>query len=159
ATQTNSLVTSDSPALNALLKSLHTDLGVVGAHQEDLAEGVSYLGGALKGFASIAYGGSQEVNWANIYVNPASLSQTFGVIGPCGTLDQVLNEVLGPDPLGCGLQTGPLPGEGSTPPSVPGATAGASTKGGAAKSNAAAGPNSGLGGLQQLLTPLLKGTK
>ena len=58
ASQTNSLVSQDSPALNSLLSSLHTDLGVVGQHQDDLAEGVSYLGSALKGFQSIAYSGS-----------------------------------------------------------------------------------------------------
>ena len=113
ASQTNSLVSQDSPALNSLLSSLHADLGVVGQHQEDLAEGVSYLGGALKGFQSIAYSGSTPVPWGNIYVNPASLTQTFGVIGPCGTLDQVLDQVLGPDPESCDHQTGPLPGAGS----------------------------------------------
>ncbi len=113
ASQTNSLVSQDSPALNSLLKSLHSDLTVVGQHQEDLAEGVSYLGGALKGFQSIAYSGSSPVPWGNIFVNPASLSNTFGVIGPCGAFDEVLNQVLGPDPASCDDQTGPLPGEGS----------------------------------------------
>ncbi len=49
ATQTNSLVSQDAPALNSLLGSLHADLNVVGQHQEDLAEGVSYLGSALEG--------------------------------------------------------------------------------------------------------------
>ncbi len=100
ASQTNSLVSQDSPALNSLLSSLHTDLGVVGQHQDDLAEGVSYLGSALKGFQSIAYSGSTPVSWGNIFLNPASLTQTLGIIGPCGTLDQVLNQVLGPDPSG-----------------------------------------------------------
>src|SRR5580698_4799930 len=113
ASQTNSLVSQDSPALNALLQSLHTDLTVVGQHQEDLAEGVSYLGSALKGFQSIAYSGSNPVPWGNIFVNPASLTNTFGVIGPCGAFDEVLNQVLGPDPASCDDQTGPLPGEGS----------------------------------------------
>ena len=61
ASQTNSLVSQDSPALNSLLPSLHADLGVVGQHQDDLAEGVSYLGGALKGFQSIAYSGTTPV--------------------------------------------------------------------------------------------------
>ncbi|HEX3795096.1 MAG TPA: hypothetical protein VHV57_11410, partial [Acidimicrobiales bacterium] len=137
ATQTNSLVTSDSPALNALLKSLHTDLGVVGAHQEDLAEGVSYLGGALKGFANIFYGGTQPVSWGSAYSNPATLTQTYGVIGACGTLDQVLSEALGPDPLSCGSQTGPLP------------------NGGVGTGVADDGPNGGLGALQQIFDPLL----
>jgi phospholipid/cholesterol/gamma-HCH transport system substrate-binding protein len=176
ATQTNSLVSQDSPALNSLLGSLHTDLNVVGQHQEDLAEGVSYLGSALKGFQSIAYSGSSPVPWANIFVNPASLTQAFGIIGPCGTLDQVLNQVLGPDPASCDNQTGPLPGEGSTAapgggPSTPSNSSSSSTTStstGAAKSTkpstgsgsgGATGPNTGLGGLSQLLSPLLSGGK
>jgi phospholipid/cholesterol/gamma-HCH transport system substrate-binding protein len=171
ATQTNSLVSQDSPALNSLLASLHTDLGVVGQHQQDLAEGVSYLGSALKGFQSIAYSGSTPVPWGNIFVNPASLTNTFGIIGPCGTFDQILNQVLGPDPASCNNQTGPLPGEGSnTSPtngsSTPsGSSSTTSTTNGSAKSTSgsgssgATGPNSGLGGLSQLLSPLLGGAK
>ncbi|HWF14611.1 MAG TPA: MCE family protein [Acidimicrobiales bacterium] len=172
ATQTNSLVSQDSPALNSLLGSLHADLNVVGQHQEDLAEGVSYLGSALKGFQSIAYSGSSPVPWANIFVNPASLTQALGIIGPCGTLDQVLNQVLGPDPTSCDNQTGPLPGEGSNPepgggPSTPSVSSTTSTSTGSTKppsgststSGGATGPNSGLGGLSQLLSPLLQGLK
>jgi phospholipid/cholesterol/gamma-HCH transport system substrate-binding protein len=170
ASQTNGLVSQDSPALNSLLSSLHADLTVVGQHQDDLAEGVSYLGGALKGFQSIAYSGSTPVPWGNIYTNPASLTNTYGVIGPCGALDQALNEALGPDPLACSDQTGPLPGEGSE--SEPGGgTSQASGSGstGSASNGAAGsgsqpsteptGPNSGLGGLSQLISPLLQGLK
>jgi phospholipid/cholesterol/gamma-HCH transport system substrate-binding protein len=173
ASQTNSLVSQDSPALNSLLQSLHADLTVVGQHQEDLAEGVSYLGGALKGFQSIAYSGSTPVPWGNIFVNPTSLTSTFGVIGPCGVLDQVLNQALGPDPTPCADQTGPLPGEGSgtssgnssspssasssttattSPPSSTGSSAGSQSGAGDLT-----GPNSGLGGLSQLISPLLQG--
>jgi phospholipid/cholesterol/gamma-HCH transport system substrate-binding protein len=165
ASQTNSLVTSDSPALNSLLENLHSVLGVVGQHQEDLAEGVSYLGSALKGFASIAYSGDQQVSWANIYVNATSLTQTFGVIGPCGALDDVLNELLGPDPASCDDQTGPLPGAGSNAESAaPDATAKGSTsatKGttNASKGSDAAGPDTGFGAFSQLLAPLLSGSK
>ena len=174
ASQTNSLVSQDSPALNSLLKSLHSDLTVVGQHQEDLAEGVSYLGGALKGFQSIAYSGSSPVPWGNIFVNPASLTNTFGVIGPCGAFDEVLNQVLGPDPASCSDQTGPLPGEGSNTASGTGSTSATSgssssaspsaTSNTAGSSSSAAsgggsltGPNSGLGGLSQLISPLLQG--
>ncbi len=177
AGQTNSLVSQDSPALNSLLASLHSDLGVVSQHQDDLAEGVSYLGSALKGFQSIAYSGSTPVPWGNIFVNPTSLTVSFGIIGPCGTLDQVLNQVLGPDPAGCDSQTGPLPGEGSNqaPGGGPSQSSGTgasgststapSTSSGASKTSpsssaaAASGPNSGLGGLSELLSPLLRGTK
>jgi ABC-type transporter Mla subunit MlaD len=160
ASQTNSLVGGDSPALNALLTSLHSDLTVVGAHQDDLAEGVSYLASALKGFASIAYAGNQPVTWGNVFVNPAGASSTYGVIGPCGALDQALTEALGPDPLACGDQTGSTPsGSGST--TTP------TTSGGAGTSNASSSggsggtplqPSSGVNGLEQLLAPLLGGT-
>lgn len=136
-----------------MLASLHTDLNVVGQHQDDLAEGVAYLGSALKGFASIAYGGDQEVNWANIYVNATGLTSTYGVIGPCGTLDQVLDEVLGPDPLPCDEQTGPLPGSGSNADST-----GTLPSSGATTSGTSDSPNSGIGALSELLSPLL-GTK
>ena len=160
ASQTNSLVSQDSPALNSLLQSLHADLSVVGQHQEDLAEGVSYLGGALKGFQSIAYSGSTPVQWGNIFVNPASLTNTFGVIGPCGVLDQVLNQALGPDPASCADQTGPLPGEGSSASSPsPSSSSGSSASttstpttapsagGSTSDGSDSTGPNSGLGGL------------
>ncbi len=172
AGQTNSLVSQDAPALNSLLKSLHSDLTVVGQHQEDLAEGVSYLGGALKGFQSIAYSGSSPVPWGNIFVNPASLTNSFGVIGPCGAFDEVLDQVLGPDPASCDDQTGPLPGEGSNASSgsssspassstATTATPSTSSTGSSTSSpsggSSLTGPNSGLGGLSQLISPLLQG--
>jgi virulence factor Mce-like protein len=169
ATQTNALVNGDSPALNALLASLHSDLAVVGAHQLDLAEGVSYLGGALKGFASIAYGGTQEVDWGNIFTNPAGLTGTFSVLGCNGALDEALTEVLGPDPdpgecdapPAGAARTGTSSGTASTGSSATATTepstvpSGAGTAGGALP----VGPNSGLGGLSQLISPLLGGSK
>jgi phospholipid/cholesterol/gamma-HCH transport system substrate-binding protein len=167
AGQTNSLISQDSPQLNSLLKSLHADLTVLGQHQDDLAEGVSYLGGALKGFQSIAYSGSTPVPWGNIFVNPASLTNTFSVIGPCGVLDDVLDEALGPDPLSCADQTGPLPGQSSNTAgsgsSNSNAASGSSTtstsapSSGTTSTTAPTGPNSGVGGLSQLLEPLLGG--
>ncbi len=171
ASQTNSLVSQDSPALNSLLQSLHTDLGVVSQHQDDLAEGVSYLGSALNGFQSIAYSGTTPVSWGNIFVNPASLTNTFGIIGPCGTFDQILDQVLGPDPTPCGDQTGPLPGEGSNTSPGNSATSSSSPSSSSASPssttpttpssgspNTAVGPDSGLGALSQLIAPLLQGT-
>jgi phospholipid/cholesterol/gamma-HCH transport system substrate-binding protein len=166
ASQTNSLVSGDSPALNALLSSLHADLAVVGSHQVDLAEGVSYLAGALKGFASIANDGGQPVNWGNVFVNPAGATSTYGVIGPCGALDQALTAALGPDPLPCSEQTGTTPsaGTGATsgaPAGSPdGSTSTSTTLGsGSPLGGLPIGPNSGLGALSQLLTPLLGGIK
>jgi phospholipid/cholesterol/gamma-HCH transport system substrate-binding protein len=174
ATQTNSLIGGDSPALNSLLSSLHSDLTVVGAHQDDLAEGVSYLGGALKGFASIAYGGDQEVPWANIFTNPAGLTGTYGVLGCNGALDVALTEALGPDPDAslqnpCQAEDPPAPSDrsgSSSSPGTPAAGAGgksttsttAAPGAGSSTGGLPTGPNSGLGGLSQLLSPLLGGT-
>ena len=134
---------------------------------------MSYLGSALKGFQSIAYSGSTPVSWGNIFVNPASLTNTFGVIGPCGTFDQILDQALGPDPTPCDDQTGPLPGEGSN--TSPGALVLAAVvisdlvvivtgrhrrhrlDAASGSPNTAVGPNSGLGALSQLVAPLLQG--
>jgi phospholipid/cholesterol/gamma-HCH transport system substrate-binding protein len=158
ATQTNALVRGDSPALNALLSSLHTDLTVVGAHQDDLAEGVSYLGSALKGFASIADDGGTQVPWGNIYTNPAGVTSTYGVIGPCGALDQALTDALGPDPLSCDDQTGPTPGEGTGTSSSGGSSSASTNTGsGSGSDSLPLGPSSGVSGLSQLLSPLLGG--
>jgi phospholipid/cholesterol/gamma-HCH transport system substrate-binding protein len=162
ATQTNSLVSGDSPQLNSLLKSLHTDLTVVGQHQDDLAEGVSYLGAALKGFSSIADDGTQQVNWGNVLANVAGLSNAYGVLGPCGALDEALTDALGPDPLPCDEQTGTTPGESGEASSAIPKDSVTTTTAGADKSDTFAlpvGPNSGLGALSQLLAPLLSGEK
>jgi hypothetical protein len=120
------------------------------------------------------------VNWANIFVNPAGLTSTYGVIGPCGALDEALTDALGPDPVPCDQQTGPTPGEGSG--SASGSTSGSSSNsnsdatpgsgnpggdstststaegGGSPDGSLPIGPNSGLGGLSQLLSPLLGGS-
>jgi phospholipid/cholesterol/gamma-HCH transport system substrate-binding protein len=130
AAQTAQLVGKNEPQLNGLLQNLHTVLGVVSKHQLDLAEGLSYLASGIRGFASVGYSGPNDFpnTWANVFTNPVTLAGAFGVLGPCGALDQALNAVLGPDPLACSAQTGPLP--------------------------TGSGPSSGAGGLSQLFGPL-----
>jgi phospholipid/cholesterol/gamma-HCH transport system substrate-binding protein len=166
ATQTNSLVGQDRPQLNSLLQNLHQVLGVVSTHQVDVAQGVSYLGAALKGFASVGYSGPNNTpnSWANIYTNVVTLAGGFGVLGPCGALDQALNASLGPDPLPCSDQTGPLPSASSSGPSgsaAPGPSSGAtgssSSSTSPSSSSSTSAPNSGAGGLSQLLSPILGG--
>jgi phospholipid/cholesterol/gamma-HCH transport system substrate-binding protein len=176
ASQTNSLVGQNRPQLNALLQSLHQDLGVVGQHQVDLAQTVSYLASALTGFASVGYSGPQNTpnSWANIYVNTVTTLNAYGVLGPCGALDLALNAALGPDPLACDAQTGPLPGEGATgtpptgtadgpaaSPAGSGATGKAtgSSAGGSISGLPLPGPDTGVPGLNQLLSPLASGLK
>jgi phospholipid/cholesterol/gamma-HCH transport system substrate-binding protein len=179
ASETNSLVGQNRTNLNALIDNLNTDLGVVGTHQDDLAQAVSYLGAALRGFASVGYSGPDDTpnSWANIYANTLGITGTYGVLAPCGSLDQALDEILGPTPLACDEQTGPLPG--TTPsnvapsPAVDGGGSSGSTtttttaaatsapggRGSAPLSALPSGPNSGAGGLAELLTPLLSGGK
>ena len=163
AAQTNSLVGQDRPQLNSLLQNLHQVLGVVSNHQVDVAQGVSYLGSALKGFASVGYSGPNNSpnTWANIYTNVVTLAGGFGVLGPCGALDQALTAALGPDPLPCSEQTGPLPSASSS--AGPSASPSAGSSGGApgaasgSGSTSTSAPNSGAGGLSQLLSPVLGG--
>ncbi|HEX4243960.1 MAG TPA: MlaD family protein [Acidimicrobiales bacterium] len=159
ATQTNSLVGQDRPQLNSLLQNLHQVLGVVSTHQVDVAQGVSYLGAALKGFASVGYSGPNNTpnTWANIYTNVVTLPGGFGVLGPCGALDQALTASLGPDPLSCTQQTGPLPSSPSSSGATGGSTGTSSGSGSGSTSASTSAPNTGVGGLSQLLSPVLGG--
>ncbi len=116
ATRTANLVSTNRPQLDALISSLHTDLGIVASHQVDLAQAVAYLGSAFKGYASITYSGTNDTPngpWANIYANLAG-GETDSVLGSCGAFSQVMHLVLGPDPLPCSERTGPLPTPGSS---------------------------------------------
>lgn len=174
--QTNSLTAADHTQLNGLLSGLHTDLSVVGKHQVDLAETVSYLASAIKGFSSIGYSGPDDTpnSWGNIYTNLVTAAGGYGVLGPCGALDIALDQVLGPDPLPCDQRNGPLPPTSggtaaptaSTAPTSPSASPSASpstsstpasSSGSSAPPTAGlpAGSSSGTSGLSQVLQPLL----
>lgn len=167
ATQTNSLLANDRPELDTLIKNLTATLGVVSAHQDDLAQAVSYLGAAIKGFSSIGYSGTTPLTWANIYVSTTGTTDTQGLLGACGEFTTILDDVLGPTPLPCGTRTGHpagttlLSGAGgasgtssgtSATGSSPGATSSGSTSTGTG--TPLAGFDSGLSGLTQLFDPL-----
>jgi phospholipid/cholesterol/gamma-HCH transport system substrate-binding protein len=170
ATETAALIGQNEPQLQGLLDHLQSVLGVLDQHQEDLAEGVSYLSSALSGFSSIGYSGPDNTpqSWGNIYANVVGLAQGYAVLGDCGALDQALNEILGPDPLPCDEQTGPPEGQSAATPSAgPGGSTGTNTgtdlngalgslKGGGTggASASAAGENP----LAELLSPLLGGS-
>lgn len=109
ATQTAGLVGRNQPQIQQLLNHLQAVLAVVSQHQVDLAEGVAYLDSGLTGFASIGYSGAADIpnQWGNIFVNLLGSAGIDGILGSCGLVDQVLNQVLGPDPLPCNEQSGP----------------------------------------------------
>ncbi len=174
AAQTNGLLSHDRPAIQSLVQNLATTLGVVNHHQYDLAQAVSYLGGAIKGFSSIGYSGSTPLTWSNIYVSTTGLTGTAGVLGSCGALTTALDETLGRTPLPCATRTGAVSGGtsagipgASSPAAAPSTGAGAPAGSGSAGSGlpgsasaglgGAAGPNTGVGGLSQLLSPLTGG--
>ncbi len=108
AAQLSTLIGTNQPQLSQLVNHLDSVLAVLSNHQLDLAEGISSATSAVTGFASIGSSGSTpNPSWANVYTNLLTTSGALDVLGACGTLDQVLNEALGPDPLPCDQQTGP----------------------------------------------------
>jgi phospholipid/cholesterol/gamma-HCH transport system substrate-binding protein len=125
AGQINTLVTNNRPQLQAVVTQLQSVLGVLSQHQLDLAQGVSSAAAAVTGFASIGTSSSTPVSWGNIFFNVLGSTPLEGVLGSCGTLDMVLTQALGPDPLACSQQNGPLVG---TTPAAP-ATAAPATAG------------------------------
>ncbi len=154
AAQLSTLVGTNQPQLSQLVNHLDSVLAVLSKHQLDLAEGISSAASAVTGFASIGTSGSTpNPSWANVYTNMLTTSGTLDVLGACGTLDQVLNEALGPDPLPCNEQTGPPVTSTSTSPSPggssPATSPGASPGGGSSADTTPAG--SSLGGFLQSL--------
>ncbi len=169
AAETATLIGQNQPQLQGLLDHLQSVLGVLDQHQEDLAQGVSYLASAVSGFSSIGYSGPNNTpnSWGNIYANPIGIANGYAVLGNCGALDQALNQILGPDPLPCDAQSGPPVGQSATPSG--GANGGSGTQTGSGVSGALGSLSGGalsVGGAQgssvnplaQLLDPLLGAT-
>jgi hypothetical protein len=99
---------------------------------------VSSAAAAITGFSSIGSSGSTPVSWGNIFFNVLGSTPLEGVLGACGTLDMVLNQALGPDPLACSQQNGPLIGTTPAAPAVA-APATAGTSSGSSTTTAPAG--------------------
>ena len=169
AAQTSSLVGQNQPQLQGLISHITSVLGVIQQHQVDLAEGVSYLSSAVKGFASIGYSGPDNApqSWGNVYANLVGTSGAYGALGNCAAVDTALDEVLGPDPTPCDQRTGPPPSNTSATPSGGPGTSSQQASAGSARSGAPGSPSgtplagsapaSSSDPLQQLLVPLLGG--
>ncbi|MCK4177911.1 MCE family protein [Aciditerrimonas ferrireducens] len=167
ASQTASLIGQNRPQLQQLLDRLQSVLGVVAAHQDDLAEAVSYLDSAITGFASIGYSGSTPLPWANIYFDVLGSTGVNELLGSCDSVvSSVLRATLGPDPLPCSERVGPPitstsgPVMSATPssstPASQAVTAGQGTSAGATSgsSNGGTGTSNETNGANVLLTPL-----
>jgi phospholipid/cholesterol/gamma-HCH transport system substrate-binding protein len=96
-----SMVRRNRPELDSALNGLHLTLTEVEKHQTDLAATISYLNDSVRGYQSVGYSQGVPNRWANIFVQslgPAGMDAAFG---PCGTFDQALDQLLGPDPRPC----------------------------------------------------------
>lgn len=101
AHETASMVERNRVALDGALAGLHESLQVLGSHQIDLAATISYLEQAVKGYASVGYSQGTKNRWANIFVQSLGPLGIDAFAGPCGALDQALDEMLGKDPRPC----------------------------------------------------------
>jgi phospholipid/cholesterol/gamma-HCH transport system substrate-binding protein len=95
------LVDRNRPVLDRTLDSLHASLRVVDEHQLDLAGTIAYLEESVQGYASVGYSQGVPNRWFNIFVQSLGPLGVDSLVGPCGLVDQALDEFLGPDPRDC----------------------------------------------------------
>lgn len=95
------LISRNRSSLDASLQRLSLALGTLDEHQIQLAAGISYLEDAVRGYQSIGYSQGVKNRWANIFVQSLGPAGIDAYFGPCGTFDQALDELLGPDPRPC----------------------------------------------------------
>lgn len=96
-----SVVRRNRPALDSALNGLHLTLKEVESHQLDLAATISYLNESVRGYQSVGYSQGVPNRWANIFVQSLGPLGMDSAFGPCGTFDQALDALLGPDPRPC----------------------------------------------------------
>ncbi len=105
--ETANLVARNRPVLDKTLNSLHEDLNVINNHELDLAAGVSYLEQSVQGYSSVAYSGGTcgdqqppcargtPNHWANIFVQSLGPLGVDAILGQCGLVDQLIDQILG----------------------------------------------------------------
>jgi phospholipid/cholesterol/gamma-HCH transport system substrate-binding protein len=106
------LIHENRPQLDNVLDEVHSDLVILSRHQGDLAQSLSLLSTAIKGFSSVGYSGPNDYpnHWANIYAQLLGPADPDAIYGACGLVDRALDLALGNDPLPCNQRTGPEPG-------------------------------------------------
>jgi phospholipid/cholesterol/gamma-HCH transport system substrate-binding protein len=167
ASQLSGLVGANRPKLDAILNEVHTDLQIINRHQVDLTQGLGYAAVAANGFGNIQYQGTNSdvpLPFANsLAVIPGSAEAN--VFSPCGTLNQVFNQALPPDPAqaGAGKSCDTQPsidpnhlndrGSGSPSGSSGSASSGAPSapsSGAAASGSSGGGPPGSVSGIQSI---------
>lgn len=99
--ETADLVTRKRKVLDSMLANLAKTLRVLDNHQMDLAASITYLEASVKGYQSVGYSQGTKNRWANIFVQSLGPLGADAFLGPCGTFDQALDTLLGPDPRPC----------------------------------------------------------
>lgn len=99
--ETADLVTRKRKVLDSMLANLAKTLRILDNHQVDLAASITYLEASVKGYQSVGYSQGTKNRWANIFVQSLGPAGADAFLGPCGTFDQALDTLLGPDPRPC----------------------------------------------------------
>jgi phospholipid/cholesterol/gamma-HCH transport system substrate-binding protein len=94
---TADLVVRNRAVLDGALAALHQDLTLVDQHQVDIAAAVSYLDQSVKGYQSVGYSQGVPNHWANIFVQSLGPAGVDALLGQCGFVDQLIDDVLGTD--------------------------------------------------------------
>jgi phospholipid/cholesterol/gamma-HCH transport system substrate-binding protein len=109
AHETADLVRRNRGTLDATLNSLHDDLLVLDRHQLDLAATIQYLNQSVQGYSSVGYSSGFPNRWANIFVQSLGPAGVDAILGQCGAVDQLIDQVLGTNCQDTGKGGGPLP--------------------------------------------------
>ena len=106
--ETANLVARNRPVLDATLNNLRVVMETLGRHQLDLAATVSYLEDSVQGYQSVARQGSTcgrvdsfncrdgtPVPWANIFVQSLGPIGVDALLGKCGAVDKLFDQITG----------------------------------------------------------------
>ncbi len=174
ASQLSGLVGANRPKLQAILNEVHTDLQTIDSRQVDLTQGLGYAAIAVSGFSNIGYVGPNSDIVTPFVSSSAGVrgSAEASIFDSCGTLNQIFNQALPPDPAqqrgrSCATQPSIDPnqfGHSSAQSSASSSSAGAPASGSSAapSSGSSGGPLpgsvSGAQSIASLFAPQLGGT-
>ena len=116
---TASLVRRNRKVLDNTLASLHQVFQVLDQHQLDLAAAVSYLEDSVQGYQSVGYSQGTPNQWANIFVQSLGPAGVDVLLGKCGAIDQLIDDLLGTDCSTSSNPTLPAPSSGLGLPQLP----------------------------------------
>ncbi|HWC38845.1 MAG TPA: MlaD family protein [Acidimicrobiales bacterium] len=176
ASQLSGLVGANRTKLQAILNEVHTDLQIIDSRQVDLTQGLGYAANAVNGFSSIGYVGPNN-NIVTPYVSSSTGfrgSAEATMFEPCGTLNQIFDQALPPDPAqhgpgrSCASQPaiepnqfahdfGQSSGSSSGPSAPPSASGGAPVQPSGGGASALPGSVSGGQSIASLFAPQLGG--